>query len=299
MVDVGDLPVERGDEVVLLGAQGDETITAAEWARRLGTIPYEIVCGIGPRVPRRYLDGTRHAVKRRTAARSWSPRPRRARPHSGTARSAPSGRGSGAGPTTVHARALDAPLYSRRTGSRPTTPARSTPSLPVPTTAPPIVLSHGVTLSVRTWFYQLEALPDAGFRVDRVRPSRPRRVGGRRHRPLGRQPRRGRPHGARVARPTRRGARRPLDGRGRGAGVRHPLPGDRAGTGTRHRAALDARRVRRSPRTSAATRSRSIESCAASLTARRCGTRRTSASSSRASASARARNPATSNSCGA
>jgi alanine racemase len=56
MVDVGDLPVERGDEVVLLGKQGDASITAAEWAARLGTIPYEIVCGIGPRVPRRYVD---------------------------------------------------------------------------------------------------------------------------------------------------------------------------------------------------------------------------------------------------
>jgi pimeloyl-ACP methyl ester carboxylesterase len=30
---------------------------------------------------------------------------------------------------------------------------------------PPIVLSHGVTLSVRTWFYQLEALPKEGFRT--------------------------------------------------------------------------------------------------------------------------------------
>jgi alanine racemase len=54
MVDVGDLPVERGDEVVLIGAQGHEAITAAEWAERLGTIAYEIVCGIGPRVPRTY-----------------------------------------------------------------------------------------------------------------------------------------------------------------------------------------------------------------------------------------------------
>ena len=42
-----------GDEVVLLGRQGDEAITAEEWADRLGTIGYEIVCGIGPRVPRR------------------------------------------------------------------------------------------------------------------------------------------------------------------------------------------------------------------------------------------------------
>jgi alanine racemase len=47
--------VEVGTEVVLLGRQGDERITAAEWAERLGTIPYEVCCGIGDRVPRRYL----------------------------------------------------------------------------------------------------------------------------------------------------------------------------------------------------------------------------------------------------
>jgi alanine racemase len=55
MVDVGDDPVEVGDEVVLLGAQGGEAIGAEEWAERLGTIGYEIVTGIGPRVPRRYV----------------------------------------------------------------------------------------------------------------------------------------------------------------------------------------------------------------------------------------------------
>lgn len=55
MLDVGDLPVAAGDEVVLLGRQGDEEITAADWAARLGTISYEIVCGIGPRVPRHYV----------------------------------------------------------------------------------------------------------------------------------------------------------------------------------------------------------------------------------------------------
>jgi alanine racemase len=46
--------VERGDEVVLLGVQGDEQVTVQEWATKLGTIPYEIVCGISARVPRRY-----------------------------------------------------------------------------------------------------------------------------------------------------------------------------------------------------------------------------------------------------
>ncbi len=42
-----------GDEVVLLGTQGDATVTATEWADLLGTINYEVLCGIGPRVPRR------------------------------------------------------------------------------------------------------------------------------------------------------------------------------------------------------------------------------------------------------
>jgi alanine racemase len=55
MVDCGDQPVEPGDEVVFIGRQGDEVITAEDWARLTGTISYEIVCGIGPRVPRRYV----------------------------------------------------------------------------------------------------------------------------------------------------------------------------------------------------------------------------------------------------
>jgi alanine racemase len=54
MVDAGDADVMVGDEVVLIGAQGDEEITANEWGDRLGTIGYEIVCGISARVPRVY-----------------------------------------------------------------------------------------------------------------------------------------------------------------------------------------------------------------------------------------------------
>jgi alanine racemase len=49
--------VRPGDEVVLLGRQGDERIGAEEWAERLDTISYEIVCGISARVPRRYVGG--------------------------------------------------------------------------------------------------------------------------------------------------------------------------------------------------------------------------------------------------
>jgi alanine racemase len=46
--------VERGEEVVLIGAWGDEEVTANEWAERLGTIGYEVVTRLGPRLPRRY-----------------------------------------------------------------------------------------------------------------------------------------------------------------------------------------------------------------------------------------------------
>ena len=58
MVDCGpDAAVATGDEVVLLGRQGTETITAEDWARLLGTISYEVLCGVGPRVDRRYTGG--------------------------------------------------------------------------------------------------------------------------------------------------------------------------------------------------------------------------------------------------
>ena len=53
-VDLGPEPPPRGSDVVLVGRQGDERVLAEEWARRLGTINYEITCGIGPRVPRAY-----------------------------------------------------------------------------------------------------------------------------------------------------------------------------------------------------------------------------------------------------
>jgi alanine racemase len=45
-------PVAVGDEVVLIGEQGGESITAWEWAVRTGTIAYEVVCGVSGRVPR-------------------------------------------------------------------------------------------------------------------------------------------------------------------------------------------------------------------------------------------------------
>jgi len=56
MVDVGNFPVKIGDEVVLIGAQKGQRVTTEELARLSGTISYEIVCGLGNRVPRVYFD---------------------------------------------------------------------------------------------------------------------------------------------------------------------------------------------------------------------------------------------------
>jgi alanine racemase len=56
MIDLGDMKdVQAGEEVVLLGKQGDEEISIYEWCRRLETIPYEVTCGISKRVARIYV----------------------------------------------------------------------------------------------------------------------------------------------------------------------------------------------------------------------------------------------------
>lgn len=57
MVDITDIPnISVGDEVVLIGAQGEGYISANELANWADTISYEIVLGISPRVPRIYLN---------------------------------------------------------------------------------------------------------------------------------------------------------------------------------------------------------------------------------------------------
>ena len=54
-VDLGpDSDVEPGEPAVLIGAQGGERILCEEVARRLGTINYEVTCGLSPRVRRAY-----------------------------------------------------------------------------------------------------------------------------------------------------------------------------------------------------------------------------------------------------
>jgi alanine racemase len=58
MVDVTHVPgVAPDDEVVLIGTQGKERITAEEIAEKINSIPYEVLCSIGKRVPRVYKRG--------------------------------------------------------------------------------------------------------------------------------------------------------------------------------------------------------------------------------------------------
>jgi alanine racemase len=56
MVDITDCDgVHVGDVVTLIGVDSSETITVSEWSSSVGTIDYEIVCGISARMERRYL----------------------------------------------------------------------------------------------------------------------------------------------------------------------------------------------------------------------------------------------------
>ena len=56
MVDVTMIPgVAVGDEVVLIGQQGNERNTASDIADWTGTISYEVLCAISPQIPRLYF----------------------------------------------------------------------------------------------------------------------------------------------------------------------------------------------------------------------------------------------------
>lgn len=57
MVDITDVPEAKvGDTVTVIGRDGDLENTWDDWADRLGTISYELVCGINKRVPRLYME---------------------------------------------------------------------------------------------------------------------------------------------------------------------------------------------------------------------------------------------------
>jgi len=55
LVDVGNSSIKPGDEVALIGRQGNEAISTDDVAKLADTISYEVICGIGKRVPRVYI----------------------------------------------------------------------------------------------------------------------------------------------------------------------------------------------------------------------------------------------------
>ena len=57
VVDGGDTTLVAGDDVCLIGEQDGVSVTADDWAAWIRTINYEIVCGVGRRVPRVYVGG--------------------------------------------------------------------------------------------------------------------------------------------------------------------------------------------------------------------------------------------------
>ena len=57
VIDLTGVPqAQVGDEVVLIGAQGQDRLTVDDMAERCGRIPYELLCAIGQQVPRRYVE---------------------------------------------------------------------------------------------------------------------------------------------------------------------------------------------------------------------------------------------------
>ena len=57
LLDITGIPgVDVGDEVILLGSSGHHAITAWDIASLVGTVPYEVLCGISDRVPRKYVE---------------------------------------------------------------------------------------------------------------------------------------------------------------------------------------------------------------------------------------------------
>ncbi len=55
MIDVTGMNVSVGDEVILIGSDGNLSVDADDIAKLTGTISYEILCGVGKRIPRKYV----------------------------------------------------------------------------------------------------------------------------------------------------------------------------------------------------------------------------------------------------
>ncbi len=126
MVDVTDVEVEPGDEVVIVGQQGAERLDMREIAATIGAIPWELLCRIGSRIERVYTGG--RAASAPIGENGPWPRsrlPRRSTP----ARTAAPNRRSGWGAVPSAARGTRWSRSGPRRRSRPAAPSRATPRL--------------------------------------------------------------------------------------------------------------------------------------------------------------------------
>jgi len=64
MINIGDGTAYNGDEVILIGKQGDEEVTVEDLALWANTIPYEILTNINTRVPRVYVGSSYNEINR-------------------------------------------------------------------------------------------------------------------------------------------------------------------------------------------------------------------------------------------
>ena len=77
-IDVTGIPgVQIGEEVALIGRQGGRKLTAWDMADLLGTIPYEVLCNIGKRVPRSFQTSEQGAQEGTISVSEKSARPSR------------------------------------------------------------------------------------------------------------------------------------------------------------------------------------------------------------------------------
>jgi alanine racemase len=67
-LDVTDCRAEVGERVALLGRQGAESISAVELAEKVGTIPYQLLCLFGHRLPRRAVESDPSSLRKASGA---------------------------------------------------------------------------------------------------------------------------------------------------------------------------------------------------------------------------------------
>ena len=195
--------VEPGSDAILIGAQAQERILCEELAARIGTINYEITCGISPRVPRSYRRSSDERPGDRRRIDSPRAGGRVARPALGRRRTTPGWSAARSATPYLRREVVDLDLAiaggrgGRRRGRLPRARRRASPRCrsrvrrlagrrrrPAGTSTSAACgrASIEADLALRDFTRQRDGLPCHPLRPDRARPDRPAR-GPRRPRP--------------------------------------------------------------------------------------------------------------------